>query len=163
MVDLGAPLGSIWGAREPQKSAKSVVLSSKIEVFAVWRAGAENGRKKPQNEPQKAPRQARNPRYLLARRPDLPLHPLYFSLSRPRCNFNRAERPLSVTRAIFCTPGPISLCTPSYSSHSEPNATTIGLNARFPSSERSLGTPARSPSAVPLIYRITNSMQLQSG
>ena len=60
MVDLGAPLGSIWGAREPQKSAKSAVLSSKIKVFAVWRAGAENGRKKPQKEPQDAPRQAQN-------------------------------------------------------------------------------------------------------
>ena len=60
MVDLGAPLGSIWGAREPQKSAKSAVLSSKIKVFAVWRAGPENGRKKPTNEPQDAPRQARN-------------------------------------------------------------------------------------------------------
>ena len=60
MVDLGAPLGSIWGAPEPPKPAKSAVLSSKTKVFAVWRAGPENGRRKPQNEPQKAPRQARN-------------------------------------------------------------------------------------------------------
>ena len=48
MVDLGAPLGSIWGAREPQKTVKSVVLSSKIKVFAVLRVGPENGPKKAQ-------------------------------------------------------------------------------------------------------------------
>ena len=78
MVDLGAPLGSLWGAPEPQKSAKSAVLSSKIKVFAVWRAGPENGRKKPKKEAQKAPRQARNPRNLFEPRPDLPLHPLLF-------------------------------------------------------------------------------------
>ena len=93
MGDLGAPLGSIWGAPEPQKSAKSAVLSSKIKVFAVWRAGPENGRKKPQKELQDA-------------------------------------------RAIFSSAGPISLCTPSYSSHSEINATPIGLNARFPSPDK---------------------------
>ena len=78
MVDLGAPLGSIWGAREPQKSAKSAVLSSKIKVFAVWRAGPENDRKKPKKEPQDAPRQAQNPSDLFERRPDLPLHSLLF-------------------------------------------------------------------------------------
>jgi len=55
LIDLGAPSGSILGAREPQKTAKSPVLSSKIKVFAVWRAGAENGRKKPQKEPQNDP------------------------------------------------------------------------------------------------------------
>ena len=42
-------------AREPQKSAKSAVLSSKIKVFAVWRAGAENGRKKPKKGPKTPP------------------------------------------------------------------------------------------------------------
>ena len=78
MVDLGAPLGSMLGAREPQKSAKSAVLSSKIKVFAVWRAGPENGRKKPKKEPQEPPAQARNPRYIFERRPDLPLHSLLF-------------------------------------------------------------------------------------
>ena len=60
MVDLGAPLGSLWGAPEPQKPAKSAVLSSKIKVFAVWRAGPENDRKKAQKEPQEPPAQARN-------------------------------------------------------------------------------------------------------
>ena len=60
LIDLGAPSGSILGAREPQKTAKSAVLSSKIKVFAVLRAGPENGRKKAKKEPQDAPRQAQN-------------------------------------------------------------------------------------------------------
>ena len=38
LIDLGAPSGSILGALEPQKTVKSVVLSSKIKVFAVLRA-----------------------------------------------------------------------------------------------------------------------------
>ena len=45
LIDLGAPSGSIFGARETQKTAKSAVLSSKIKVFAVLRAGPEKAEK----------------------------------------------------------------------------------------------------------------------
>ena len=61
----------------PRKLKKHVFYEG-FKVFAVWRAGPENGRKKPQNEPRKAPRRAQNPSDLFERRPDLPLHSLLF-------------------------------------------------------------------------------------
>ena len=56
LIDLGAPSGSILGAREPQKTAKSTVLSSKIKVDAVLRAGPEKDPKMSQFWPPARPK-----------------------------------------------------------------------------------------------------------